>query len=367
MKIIRWLIGHTFLIVLIVAVIYGYMFWGNLAGEDTPAGKALAYFSNEFEEVAEFVAAIKAKQEKLSQQESPGIESSDAHETSPDNEMSAVVESVNTRMQTQSAETQTQTQTQTVEQTSEEYTFTAPVDENRRSDYVAINDNSDDNSDNGRENRSDYRSVEQQQVEQQQVEQQQVEQKQISSYNNNNIPVTQNAAGIIRAAVEPVDEVVTTNDLQSKSAASRTQAATDSVPKDTFVSADITTQLDNLDEHNGLLQDELKPDSQQGDAIRANWIAARKSFYLRKYDLSEQNYQKVIDSTEDNVDAYGELGNVYFNQGKKEQAASAYFEAAAILVRKGQVNRARSLIGLLRHLDKNKASELQKMIDSAVS
>ncbi len=78
MKVIRWLLGHTFLIVLIVAVIYGYMFWGNLAGEDTPAGKALAYLSNEFEEVAEFVAAIEAKQEKLSQLESPGIESSDA-------------------------------------------------------------------------------------------------------------------------------------------------------------------------------------------------------------------------------------------------------------------------------------------------
>jgi len=159
--------------------------------------------------------------------------------------------------------------------------------------------------------------------------------------------------------------VVTTN-LQSKSAVSQTQVATDSVPKDTFVSADVSTQLDNVDEHGRLVQGELKQDSQPGGAIRVNWIAARKSFYQRKYDLSEQSYQKVIDSTEDNVDAYGELGNVYFNQGKKEQAASAYFEAATILVRNGQVNRAQSLMGLLRHLDKSKASELQKLIDPVV-
>jgi tetratricopeptide (TPR) repeat protein len=75
----------------------------------------------------------------------------------------------------------------------------------------------------------------------------------------------------------------------------------------------------------------------------------------------------VIDNTEDNFDAYGELGNVYFNQGKKQQAASAYFEAAAILIKKGQVNRAQSLMGLLRHLDKAKADELQALIESATS
>ena len=183
-------------------------------------------------------------------------------------------------------------------------------------------------------------------------------------------------AAIIAAADEPVVDVVKTN-LQSKSAVSKTQSDTVVVTKDSFVSAQIEKQLDNVDNDGRLVDGSLKQDSQQDDNkqsddkqdddIRENWIAARKSFYQRKYDLSEQNYQKVIDSTEDNVDAYGELGNVYFNQGKNEQAASAYFEAAAILVRQGQVNRARSLLGLLRHLDKSKASELQELIDSLAS
>ena len=62
MKIIRWFFSHAFLIVLIVAVIYSYMYWGNLIGEDTPAGKALAYLSEEFETVDEFMVAVREKQ-----------------------------------------------------------------------------------------------------------------------------------------------------------------------------------------------------------------------------------------------------------------------------------------------------------------
>ncbi|NOQ69467.1 MAG: hypothetical protein GQ573_05120, partial [Gammaproteobacteria bacterium] len=76
MKIIRWLLSHSLFILLIVAVIYAYMFWGNLLGKDTPAGKAVAYLSNEFVEVEEFVNAIKAKQAQLSEEKSSDQDSS---------------------------------------------------------------------------------------------------------------------------------------------------------------------------------------------------------------------------------------------------------------------------------------------------
>jgi tetratricopeptide (TPR) repeat protein len=341
MKIIRWLLSHTVLILLIVAVIYAYMFWGNLAGDDTPAGKALAYLSSEFDEVGEFVAAVKAKQEQLSQHGSTEINPSEVHEPSSMNAVPAVAASLDSSRRIQSAEAQV-AEAQAVEKNN----FTAPGDV-----YSSENSN---------ENRnaysSDYRSLEQQPA---------------SHYSQNQATVKSEASAIIVATTEPVDDAILTNS-QSKSTASKTQSATEGEIKDTFVSAQVEKQLDNVDREGRLLDDSLKPDSRQddnkqGDDIRENWIAARESFYLRKYDLSEQSYQKVIDSTEDNVDAYGELGNVYFNQGKKEQAASAYFEAAAILVRQGQVDRARSLMGLLRHLDKSKAGELQKLIDSAAS
>jgi hypothetical protein len=130
----------------------------------------------------------------------------------------------------------------------------------------------------------------------------------------------------------------------------------------TFVPAEVNRQLDNISERG-----EIIDPSQPTGAIRDKWIEARKLFYQRNYALSEQAYKQVIDSTKDNFDAYGELGNVYFKQHKDKEAASAYFEAAAILIRKGQAYRARSLVGLMRHLDKNKAVELQQLLDAAGS
>jgi tetratricopeptide (TPR) repeat protein len=129
-----------------------------------------------------------------------------------------------------------------------------------------------------------------------------------------------------------------------------------------FIPPEIEKQLSNVDE-----QGKVIDPSQASISVKESWVTARKSFYQRDYEKSIQSYQDVIDNTEDNFDAYGELGNVYFNQGKKQQAASAYFEAAAILIKKGQVNRAQSLMGLLRHLDKAKAEELQALIESARS
>ena len=75
----------------------------------------------------------------------------------------------------------------------------------------------------------------------------------------------------------------------------------------------------------------------------------------------------MIANTTDNFDAYGELGNVYFNQGKKTEAAASYYEAAAILVKLGQARRADSLMSLLNYLDAEKATQLRELIGSEPS
>ncbi|MCW8852938.1 MAG: tetratricopeptide repeat protein [Gammaproteobacteria bacterium] len=280
MKIIRWLLSHTFLILLIVAVIYGYMFWGNLAGEDTPAGKAIAYLSDEFVEVESFVEAVKSKQAEL------------------DNERS-------------SAET--------------------PVDM-AEPELTA--------------EQSSARNVEQQAIVQQPVN---------ISDSHNQQPVKQSSMTVSDTEADIKDAEVTANAPISPPAALNAAG-------EKFISPEVEKQLSNVDE-----QGKVIDPSQASISVKESWVTARKSFYQRDYEKSIQSYQEVIDNTEDNFDAYGELGNVYFNQGKKQQAASAYFEAAAILIKKGQVNRAQSLMGLLRHLDKAKAEELQALIESARS
>ena len=281
MKIIRWLLSHTFLILLIVAVIYGYMFWGNLAGEDTPAGKAIAYLSDEFVEVESFVDAVKSKQAELASERAPA----------------------------------------------EEPVALAEEPEIPAEPTVATN-----------------------------VEQRAITQQPVSiSYSHNQVPVKQSTMGAIDTESDRQNTASTVNAPMPSAAAMNTTG-------EKFIPPEIEKQLSNVDESGKVIDA-----SKTSDSVKESWITARKSFYQRDYDKSIQSYQDVIDNTEDNFDAYGELGNVYFNQGKKQQAASAYFEAAAILIKKGQVNRAQSLMGLLRHLDKTKADELQALIESAQS
>ena len=303
MKIIRWLLSHSFLILVIVAVIYCYMFWGNLAGKDTPVGKGIAYLSDEFVEVKEFVDAVNAKQAKLEGERPPA-----------GNEQGRAT---------------TEVAVPSSEQTSSAETVISDAEQQPVSIIYSHNNN-------------------------------RVEQNSVAPAANKPMPDASDVADS-----QPIQNSVDSQSVsQGQKTASMTQpdtlnAVAVNETREVFASPDLEKQLDQVDGSGKVIVE-----SQQTNSVRDTWVTARKAYYQRNYELSEQSYQKVIDSTEDNFDAYGELGNVYFNQGKNEQAASVYFEAAAIMVRKGQVNRARSLMGLLRHLDKSKADELQKLIDS---
>ena len=336
MKIIRWFLSHFFLILLIVAVIYGYMFWGNLFGDKTPAGKALAYLSSEFVEVEEFINAVKAKQAQLSAQKAPAeqhqAEQSSAVTSAEENEAPAVVAEAETKPDAARDITQ------------------QPVSISYSHNQMRVKQNSTGQIESRSEAPARAEAV---------AKAEPVSAKPASEAKPEAkaAPVVQKAAAAEPEAVAPRREAA----LANNKAVVR-EAPVKAKPVDKFVSPQVERQLNNVDKNGKVINPALK-----GYAIRESWVIARKSFYQRKYDLSEQSYRDVISNTTDNFDAYGELGNVYFNQGKNAEAAEAYFEAASILVRKGQVRRARSLIGLLRHLDKSKAADLQKLIDSAAS
>jgi outer membrane biosynthesis protein TonB len=55
MKLIRWLLSNIILIAFILALTYAYVYWDNLTGSDTPAGKVIAVLTDEFDSVREFV------------------------------------------------------------------------------------------------------------------------------------------------------------------------------------------------------------------------------------------------------------------------------------------------------------------------
>jgi tetratricopeptide (TPR) repeat protein len=237
MKLIRWLLSNIVLIVIVLALSYTYVYWDNLTGEDTPAGKALAWLSEEFEQVDDIIAFLK-------------------------------VDGGGEPAQTAEAP---------VEQP-------APV-----------------------------------------------------SQAMPETPVAEPVAEAAPVTPPPVADRYVTPEIEQS-----------------------LSRLSDVDQESGAA--EAKPQS-----TREIWIDARRSFHRRDFEGSIKGYEQLIATTTDNYDAYGELGNVYFNQGKMEKAADAYYEAAAILVRLGQLDRANSLMGMLSRMDQGKARELQDLISSSRS
>jgi hypothetical protein len=95
--------------------------------------------------------------------------------------------------------------------------------------------------------------------------------------------------------------------------------------------------------------------------------AAREAFWLHNYDDAEKNYRDLTELEPNNPDGYGELGNMYFSQGRWDEAAEAYYKAGTRLVSEGRLDSARGLVNVIRGLNGKQADDLDKLIKSAAS
>jgi hypothetical protein len=92
---------------------------------------------------------------------------------------------------------------------------------------------------------------------------------------------------------------------------------------------------------------------------------AREAFWLRDFELAEQQYRKLTVLDPDNPDGYGEMGNMYFSQGKWDESATAYYEAGTRLLKDGLVQQARQMAAVIRGLNGPQADDLEAQIDAA--
>ena len=93
--------------------------------------------------------------------------------------------------------------------------------------------------------------------------------------------------------------------------------------------------------------------------------SAREAYWLHDYEQAETIYRELTALEPDNPDWYGELGNMYFSQGKWDESASAYYQAGTRLVKAGRLARARDLVKVIRGLNGSQAQELETMIHDA--
>jgi len=91
-------------------------------------------------------------------------------------------------------------------------------------------------------------------------------------------------------------------------------------------------------------------------------VDARKAFNLGKVSASEKFYLELTQLEQDNPDAFGELGNVYYSQGKWDKAGQAYYEAAILLIDKGNYNQVAYLQRVISGLDREHAEKLSQLM-----
>lgn len=106
------------------------------------------------------------------------------------------------------------------------------------------------------------------------------------------------------------------------------------------------------------LDDEVASDP--GDAERRNEMlaAARRAYWNHDLPLAIRHYQALIQAFPNDPDYFGEVGNIYFEQGRNEQAAQAYYEAALLLLARGQRTRAGEMVELLQKTSPSHAESL---------
>jgi hypothetical protein len=94
---------------------------------------------------------------------------------------------------------------------------------------------------------------------------------------------------------------------------------------------------------------------------------ARRAYWNGDIRLAVRGYQRLIDAYPDQPDYPGELGNIYYEQGARQLAASFYLDSARLLLERGERSRAQALAEILDGLDAGAANELRARLAAAGS
>ena len=91
-------------------------------------------------------------------------------------------------------------------------------------------------------------------------------------------------------------------------------------------------------------------------------INARNAFNQGAVIKSEKFYLELTQLDNDNPDIFGELGNVYYSQGKWDDAGQAYYQAAVRLITEGNYNQVAYLQRVITGLNTEHAEKLAQLM-----
>lgn len=89
---------------------------------------------------------------------------------------------------------------------------------------------------------------------------------------------------------------------------------------------------------------------------------ARQAFWYGDMASSEQYYLELSNIENQDADVFGELGNVYYAQGKWKQAGEAFYQAALRLHESGQTSQLHYLQRVINGLDAEQGKKLSQQL-----
>lgn len=124
---------------------------------------------------------------------------------------------------------------------------------------------------------------------------------------------------------------------------------------------DATLPVDSNEKANDTDTD-MASNNEPDNDVRQILTKARKMFWNGNAQGSEKLYLDLMAISNDDPDVYGELGNVYYAQGKWKLAGEAYYEAAVRLLDLNKTSQVGFLLRIIQGLDTVSADKLrQKM------
>lgn len=102
--------------------------------------------------------------------------------------------------------------------------------------------------------------------------------------------------------------------------------------------------------------------------VKKEWALARYAFMRQDYQKAEEKYLALIQYQADKPDSdmIGELGNVYYRQGKWLKAAESYHQTALLLLGTQRHQQALDLHRIISALDPERADQLATAMDAPV-
>ena len=105
----------------------------------------------------------------------------------------------------------------------------------------------------------------------------------------------------------------------------------------------------------------VSSDKEAADATQL-LLQARQAYWKNNMDESEKYYRSLAALEPQDPNVYGELGNVYYAQGKWQQAAESYYEAALRLLETGKKDQVNYLHRVIKGLDTDSAEKLAQKL-----